>query len=259
MLQDILSIGDKIDVQQLDHMGRPIKDAATSVSQIIDFKDSDSINIAMPMVGSRTIPMKLDAQYNLCFYTVKGLYQCNCIVTGRFREEHMVAATVKITSALEKYQRRQYYRIECIIDIEYRVITKEEMVLEALLLANDFSSPQIKQECQNKLLEYDKGYQSGIIVDISGGGIRFTSECSHSKGDKIILKLEISSSKRNKKYSLRANVVSSNKIHNKINTYEHRVEFTDIDKKEREEIIKFIFEQERQKRQLRRKTELPFL
>lgn len=254
MLQDILSIGDKIDVKKLDHMGRPIKDFVTSVSQILDFKDNDSLNIAMPMVGSKIIPMELDAQYHLCFYTSKGLYQCSCIVTGRYREEHMVAATVKITSALEKHQRRQYYRVECMIDIEYRVITKEEMVLEALLLANNFSTSKIKQECQNRLQEYDKSYYHGVIVDISGGGIRFTSEHSHSKGDKLIIKFEIASAKGINKYRLQANVINSNKIHNKINTYEHRIEFSDIDQKEREEIIRFIFEQERQKIQKNRKT-----
>ena len=45
----------------------------------------------------------------------------------------MIISLVKLNSDLEKIQRRQYYRLECIHDIDYRLISEEEIRLEEKL------------------------------------------------------------------------------------------------------------------------------
>ena len=47
-------------------------------------------------------------------------------------------------------------------------------------------------------------------------------------------------------------VLSSQKLENRENTYEHRVQYVDIDADVREEIIKYIFEEERKHRKRER-------
>ena len=51
-----------------------------------------------------------------------------------------------------------------------------------------------------------------------------------------------------KKLVLTANVVSSGRILTRTDAYEHRVEFIDIIQRDREALIRYIFEQERKKR-----------
>ena len=72
MLDGIISIGDKIEIQMLDHNGKPVHIGRTFVSQLIDFIDQDVINIAAPIVFRRTILLQVGENYNLCFYTRKG-------------------------------------------------------------------------------------------------------------------------------------------------------------------------------------------
>ena len=52
-----------------------------------------------------------------------------------------------------------------------------------------------------------------------------------------------------KKYEVISRVISSIELDNRPGTYEHRVQFYDMDPIVREEIIKYIFEEERKSRQ----------
>ena len=55
-----------------------------------------------------------------------------------------------------------------------------------------------------------------------------------------------------KKYEVISKVISCIELDNRPGTYEHRVQYYDIDPVEREEIIKYIFEEERKSRQKKR-------
>jgi c-di-GMP-binding flagellar brake protein YcgR len=248
MLQDILTIGDKIDIKHLDRFGRPAHNAKTFVSQLIDFVDFDVIHIAAPITSSTPIILNVGEGYKLCFYTNKGLYQCNCVILSNRRENNIIVAVVRITSNLEKYQRRQYYRLECIIDMEYRVITSEEELLEKKFQMEDFASGDERTQYRKILTRLQNEWVLASITDISGGGARFNSEVLHNHGDKLQIKLDLRLGSELRKMVLGAIVISSGSIENRTGVYEHRVEFNNIMKKDREDLIKYIFEQERRRR-----------
>ena len=245
MLHEVLSIGDKIDIKPLNKNGRPVSNARTFVSQLVDFIDSNVINIAAPIVYGRTLPLAVGENYNLCFYTEKGLYRCSATVISNQKENKTIITMVRITSNLEKYQRRQYYRLECIHDVEYRPITIEEEILEKKLRSSEFDDPEELTEAKNRLAQLDEVWISASITDLSGGGVKFCSEALHNPGDKIRMKLDLLASK---KLLLTAKVIASGRIPVRVGVYEHRVEFVDIMPKDREAIIKYIFEQERKRR-----------
>ena len=247
MLKDITSIGDKIDIKQLDQQGRVIRTAKSYVSQLLDYVDLDVINIAMPIDSGKLILLEVGEGYNLCFYTLKGLYQCKCKVINRTKDNNTFIAVVQLTSELDKIQRRQFYRMECILEMEYRSVIPEEVILEEKLKNND-GNPLVKEEVTKALDLINKDWIKASITDLSGGGARYTSETMHQRGDKVILMLELNVSGINKKFPVGSEIISSSRIMNRYGFYEHRVEFYDIGKKEREHIIKFVFEQERQKR-----------
>ncbi|MDF2906573.1 MAG: hypothetical protein K0R34_1894 [Herbinix sp.] len=248
MLREVLSIGDKIDIKPLGKSGKPVLGARTFVSQLVDFVDRDVINIAAPIVFGRTIPLPVGDNYNLCFYTEKGLYQCSSMVLSNHRDNKTIITVVRITSNLEKLQRRQYFRLECIHDIEYRPITIEEEILDRKISIVDYESPEALAEAKKRLAQLNREWISAAVTDLSGGGARFSSLFLHNPGDKVRIKLEFLAGKEVKKLELFANIVSSTRIPVRVGTYEHRVEFVDIMQKDREALIKYIFEQDRRRR-----------
>jgi c-di-GMP-binding flagellar brake protein YcgR len=248
MLSEILTLGDKIDIKPLDHNGKPVHNARSFVSQLVDIADYDVIHIATPIVYSKPIILNVGENYNLCFYSGKGLYQCNCVVLNNHRENNTIVAVVRITTNLEKFQRRQYYRLECIHEIEYRVITAEEELIDRKLRLEEFRNAEERSECRKKLIQMESKWLQAAIIDLSGGGARINSEVLHNPGDKIRIKLDLVFGNSLKKMVLNAVVISSGKIINRTGFYEHRVEFNDIMQKEREELIKYIFEQDRRRR-----------
>ncbi len=248
MLRDLLTLGDKIDIRHLDKKGKPVNIGRAYASQLVDFADFDVIYITAPINDGRTIILTVGEGYHLLFYAAKGLYQCNCVILSSHKENNAMITAVRITSNLEKFQRRQYFRLECIIDTEYRVITQEEVTLEQRLLTEVFKSNEERTECQKRLHYLEAQWLSGAITDISGGGARFNSSIPHTHGDRVRIKLDLLIHSEIKRMALDANVVSSHRVIYKSDAYEHRVEFVNIMQKEREDLIKYIFEQERKRR-----------
>ncbi len=248
MFREVLNIGDKIDIRHILKTGSPYPNARTYVSQLIDTINNDVIHIATPINNSTPIILNVGEYYNLCFYSSLGLFQCNCEVLKNQRENNIIVAVVRIASNLEKIQRRQYYRLECVLNADYRVISNEEEQLNKKVASDDFVNNEERISCKKKLLELNSQWIKSIIIDISGGGIRFTSSVLHESGEIIKLKLELAMGSGIKIMILGANILSSSRIYNKSGVYEHRIEFNDITKKDREEIIKYIFEQERKRR-----------
>lgn len=248
MLREILAIGDKIEIRPLDRAGKPVNTYRTFVSQVVDIVDVDIIHIAAPIVNSKAVILKVGDSYNLGFYSGKGLYHCNCTVLSNHRENHTIVSVVRITTDLEKVQRRQYYRLECILEMEYRIVTVEEEILDRKLHLEDFRSAEERTECRKRLAQMESEWIQGAIIDISGGGARFTSAVQHNKGDKVRIKLDLLISNNLRKMVLLAVIISSDRSENRAGVYEHRVEFTNIMQRDREDLIKYIFEQERKRR-----------
>lgn len=248
MLQDVLSVGDKIDIEKIDHAGNVMQNVRTYVSQLVNFVDQDVIHIASPIGNNRILVLEVGESYNLCFYSNKGLYQCNCVVINNHKENNVIIAAVRITSDLEKLQRRQYYRLECVHEIEYRAITREEEILENKVRLDDFKNVEERSECRKKLNQLNLNWQKASITDISGGGARFNSKEGHMTGDKVRIRFDFILGNELRKLLINAQMISSTKLTNRSGVYEHRVEFVEIGKNDREVLIKYIFEQERRRR-----------
>jgi c-di-GMP-binding flagellar brake protein YcgR len=157
----------------------------------------------------------------------------------------MVLALVKVISEPEKIQRRQYYRIECVHEIEYRPVTEEEVQLKEKLLSGEYIHPDEKTEIRKTLAAFENTWIHAVITDLSGGGCRFTSEQELKAGDKVRIRLDFVLKNELKKLDIVAEIISSERKIDRTGVYEHRAEFCDISQNDREQLIKYIFEQER--------------
>ncbi|WMJ88427.1 flagellar brake protein [Anaerocolumna sp. MB42-C2] len=248
MVSDVVSIGDKLELKLLNFSTKKVEDERVYKSQVLDFISDDTASILMPIEGGRIIPLSVGDKYNICFFTKKGLFQCKCVITERGRINNIYILNVQFTSDLEKYQRRKYYRLEYLLEFKYYLITDMEISILNKLRNNSFKDEEEKQEYIQTLDNLKKECLSGTILDISGGGARFVSEHGHEHGNMVQMSVEFNNSLGTKDFTIQAMIISSNKMINRQGFYEHRVQFIDILKEEREAIIKFIFEEERRQR-----------
>jgi len=253
MLRELVKIGDKIELIQLDQKGVPIKSANTYVSQLVDYIDEETISIASPIKNSMIVMLNRLAGYRLFFYTERGLYQCNGHMLNVYQENNMVIVMMKLTSELQKVQRRQYFRLECVIETVYRRITEEEMQLEEKLIFDNSITPQEQTEIRERLEQLKNMWINCCITNLSGGGCKFNSGEKLEPGEKIVIKLQFNLKNKLRELEIVSDIIASEKMYKKAGFYEHRAEFSDISPKDREDLIKYIFEEERKRRKNEKK------
>lgn len=253
MLRETVKIGNKIEIKPLDHNGELIKSSGLYVSQLVDYIEDDIIGIATPIRNGMIVILEKKRYYRLYFYTSKGLYQCNCVMMQTYRENRMVLALVKLTSELEKIQRRQFYRLECVHEIEYRIITEEEEKLEKSLHGGMIKDSHEISKINKKLSQINKFWNRACITDLSGGGCRFNSLHEMKSGDKIRMRIDFMFRDDLKRLEIISDIIATRKLPDRLGVYEHRAEFNNITKSDREDLIKYIFEQERRLRKNEKK------
>ena len=237
MLSKVLSIGDKVEFTRVQAVQ---SDASMRkkvyVSQIYEVVDETRVKVGMPIENGHIVALAPNTRLDACFYTAKGLYHGRVVVVERMRENNIYVMVVELQYELKKFQRRQYYRLNCTMDLLHRPMEDEEQEL--------FINKGIAPDDSNIV-----GFKNGIALDFSGGGIRFISQEKYNKEDLIVIRLKISYDDEYKIYSVVSRVISSIPAKNGRGNIEHRVEFVDLNSKIREEIIRYIFREERKQRQ----------
>lgn len=245
MKEQVINIGDKVEMYRISAQIDEKEVRRQYISQLLDYMEGDQVKLAMPMEGSRMVPLTVGDLYEVCFYTSKGLFQAQLEIVDRYKENNIFLLVGEFRSDMEKCQRRQYYRLEKIIDINYRNYTREEEILERRLLVNDFANEEARQSCKKILGEVKNKWMVATITDISGGGVRFNSFNLHKKNDLLYLRVPIEQKGETRMFELKGEVVNSDILPKRTDYYETRVKFIDLDRDEREQIVRFVFEQER--------------
>ncbi|MBR5376013.1 MAG: flagellar brake protein [Lachnospiraceae bacterium] len=243
MISDYIIPGDKIEMTVKSSIERPNRDGiiARKVyrTRIYDIVSEDEIKVNMPMDKDKLILLPIDSEYDLCFYTQNGLYQCYGRVTDRYKSKNIYVLVLELTTPLKKFQRREYYRLNCILNMKCRKMEDEEYEV-----VNDMNSVQF--------INTDLTLQNGTIVDISGGGARFISKTYYPPESKILFKFALPGTKEPVEYEVVGRVLGCEEAANMKGVYQNHVQFIKIDVEQRESIIKYIFEEERRKRRRER-------
>lgn len=239
-MSKVLSIGNRVEFTEAN--SRRMDDNPDSIvkkkiytSLVTDIVDETKIKVTMPIEGGHIVALSLNTKLDACFYTSKGLYHGRVIVIERMKQSNIFEMVVELQYELKKYQRRQYYRLNCTMDLSYREMSEEEYKV--------FEEKNIIPH-EDELF----GLVEGACLDFSGGGIRFLSAEKYKKNDFLFLKLKIAYDEEKKVYILVGRVISSVEGKNNRKFYENRVEFIKIPNRVREEIIKYIFMEERRQR-----------
>jgi len=238
MLSKYVIPGNKVELQSVKRMkvekADPVnEEKKVYTTKVYDILMDERIELLMPMEQTKLILLPIDGEYDLSIYTDNGLYQCFAKVIDRYKDNNVYILALELTSNLRKYQRREYYRFSCALEMSSRELLQEE--IESL--SKDVSS-----------LQPQLPLKRSVIVDISGGGLRFVSNLEYQKGSLILCNYSLLIDGEPKEYSLVGKVLAVRELDNKPGVYEHRVQYMNMDVDEREEIIKFIFNEERKNR-----------
>lgn len=239
MLSNFIEVGNKIEIQMVDQQNQGEEAPKTYISQVQDILSENQMEIMMPMEKTKLILLPVDREYNLVIYAGTTLFQCFAKVIDRYKSNNLYTLVVELTSNLRKYQRREYYRFSCVLEMNSRNLEEEE--IRAIEDKDPYSN-----------LIPGLPLKRSVIVDISGGGLRFLSTHPYEPGSMIYISYNLLVSGKKKEYELVGKVLSSQKMENRDGFYEHRVQYVDIDADVREEIIKYIFEEERKHRKKER-------
>lgn len=250
MAKEVIQIGNKIEMRAVMNRSLTTEDmgADVYVSQFLQWADSNVATIAIPSFKGHLIPLRVDDIYELQFVTRIGLYRCRGKVVKRNRTPNGLAvAEVKFISALEKFQRRQFYRMQCIIPMSYSILNQVQK--ELYQEKKRCLTLEQKLEIEKKLENQQLLFQKATVLDISGGGMRFNSSLQQEVGDILLLQPALPETVRKKIPFLFGRIIISRRIPNKEPVaYDNRIEFMEISSAEQEQIITYIFKEERDKR-----------
>lgn len=229
MISKYINVGDRVDIETIVSQ-ESINEKKNYRSQVFDIDSEDQIKIAMPMEQGKLVLLSVDDEYSLCFYTPQGLYQCICRVADRYKNDNVFVLVMELITDLRRYQRREYYRLNCVLDMKSSMISEKDV--------SQFSE-------HVHFIDTDITFDNGVMVDISGGGARFISKVRYPKDSNILFVFGLFVNGQLTEYKLIGRVLLSVEIESREGEYEHRIQFVNMMNDDRESIIKYIFEEER--------------
>ncbi|MGN0155211.1 MAG: flagellar brake protein [Lachnospiraceae bacterium] len=232
-----IAIGDKLDMKKIENRISVNPDRAERIyfSQVLDELDNGNMLVAMPIQEGKVIPLSVGEEFMVTFYTKSGLLSCQIVISGRYKKGTLFLLEIEQKTVLEKIQRREYFRLSCRIPVEYRIIGNEER--KYVEEGNAYNTDGLEIEWKN-----------GIMLDLSGGGMRFVSAFREEKGALVQVRFDITLMDEAEVVYAYAFLLRSEQNPNNTAIYDQRIEFFRMDQGLRERIIRFIFETQRKNR-----------
>jgi c-di-GMP-binding flagellar brake protein YcgR len=213
-----LQTGTRLELELINSLGEKI--AGPYVSQLLEPVSETRMIISTPIFESRLIFIPLNGKLHISFFHRKyGLMGFTAVVAARESRGNVATLKIQAQSGLERVQRRKHYRLDSLLNSEYRIFG---------------ASP-------------DKSSASSLtkatVKNISGSGACIMTEENVPKNTVIELYIRL-----NEKTKIKAvcTVLRNQPVEVKKGvSYELGLHFTEISPKDQDIIIKYIFEQQR--------------
>jgi len=254
MLKDVIKLGDKVNIKMLNSISE-----REYQSKLLDLVDDETVSVAMPIEKNQVILLEIGQKYRLTFYTERGLYTSLSVVTKRYKSQNIYIAELKTLEAPKRIQRREFFRFHCVMEIDYCSIPEPyfHAALERIFNSNTrfgLTSQQEKIRAVELLKDMDVRQdtnivkmQHAVLIDISGGGMKFRTQKEIENPNNLYLVFSLDHGLSYLRVF--GNIIATEKSVDQPNYYEHRLKFTDISGDERENIVRYILNEERKIRQ----------
>lgn len=232
-----LKDGTKVDIriiQKINRNGVWIDDQRHYASSIHHVAYDGTIELSMPMRRGKIVLLPMGLEYELIFVLEDNrMVMARAEIVSRYRKGKVTVLRAILISPIEKCQRREYYRLNCMIPLSFILMDKAETdydTMEAIVSA---------------IGKRSKVIGDGTITNISGGGLRFiTEEPLAMENEYLFIRFTLDNVYNKRDVAIVGKVVGRNKVGDGIH-YAYRTEILFKDSHCQEKIIRYIFEQER--------------
>jgi len=238
-IYDIVRPGDRVDIEgvplSMSKEAQQEEEKKYYITKVYDVTDEgeELVEVIMPTEKTKMIVLSVDALYDLYFYCGKGIYTCSARVIDRRNDGNVAIAVMRPETDLSRHQRREYYRYSCILSMQTRMLHDYE---------------EVSYLSQSRYDESIEPKDKSTIVDISGGGMRFVSQATYPTDHLVNCRFSLQFRGRVSRYDCVVRILSGDVVANNKDQTEYRGQFVHIDGGAREEIIRYIFEEERRVR-----------
>lgn len=196
-----------------------IVDEKSYKALIIDIED-DNIKINIPVCNDEYLMLYKDDKIEINSYLDDGKcfnYYCNVISKGK--DNNVIYYKLTLPYDVRRVQRRNFFRVNLLEEVTYKNITnKTEKEIEEL------------------------PYKSGIMIDLSGGGLKVKTKEKLKGNDIIVMRIKMTGIE----VKLKGQIVRIEASMD--NNFLYGVKFLDITEMESDKIIRELFEIMRKQR-----------
>ncbi len=233
----LVSPGDKLDIYKPDSSDST---GAVYKSSISDMLADNIWEITMPVDGGRIVLFQIGMPFDFVLYTKgKSIFKCSAIVRRRYRKDSLFFLAIELVSNLEKVQRRQFFRLQCTLDIDYSRLEYDSSVY---LSEADFCNKIYSKDYEK---DYLTSSMHSVILDISGGGIRISTDTPLEAGSYIITRFRLPVNGLEQEFILIGQVIECERSQSQSGKYFARIKFIFDNIAKREQIVRYVFEEER--------------
>lgn len=212
-----LQPGTKLELELYDSLGEKVKPSL--VSEFEWLEGDKTAFIAAPIYEGVIYPVRAGTIMDICFIGDDSLYRFKAKVLNRGLRDNVAMLKIEIEGGMHKVQRRQFYRFECSLPVRYRLVGT-----------------------LNPVYNDDTPFTKAVTKNLSGGGLSIAINEKIERDKYIECELMLADDKVVRFYG---KVVRLIKLDNDLHKYEAGVVFRKIENKDREDIIKYIFQQQR--------------
>ncbi|MGM0437065.1 MAG: flagellar brake protein [Bacillota bacterium] len=181
----------------------------------IDEVNEEDIKVLAPYRNGEIVPLRVGTEVNIFFTGKDAAYKFNSEILDRIKDQ-VKLLVITPPEEIVRIQRRDYFRLDVKKDAKYRKLDED--------------------------LESEGDFIETQTVDLSGGGVRLVNESELEEGDFIELMIELPGIEE---------VVIIGEVKQEYNLPNGEavgVEFKDISRQARDEIIGWLFDYQRELR-----------
>lgn len=131
------------------------------------------IAISIPIANGKYAPLTKNEQVMVIYYSENNLYGFNTNVLDR-KKDTVPLIILNMPDSVKKIQRRKFFRINLLKNAFYLKVNEN-----------------ISDSGFNTLIKDIKEFSSGILVDLSGGGLKLKTKNEIKAGDTFIIKIQL--------------------------------------------------------------------
>ena len=187
----------------------------------IDEVTEENVKVLTPYRNGEVVPLRVGTEINVFFTGESAAYKFNSKILDRINEQ-IKLLVIAPPEEIVRIQRRDYFRLDVKKDAKYRKLADDYELGDPIEVSEEFIETQ--------------------TVDLSGGGVRIVNESNLSEGDFIELMIDLSGIE---------DVIILGEVKQEYDLPHGTavgIEFKDISRQARDEIIGWLFDYQRELR-----------